>query len=127
MLDLISRSSYAAARALRVRSALNPMLWLTAIVSPAAFVAANQFRDAPAIAVGLLALGALPVVVTCLGFGYFAVRNPDKLQSEEYQLRHETLQLLQSKAGAIAIDPTSLTAITNPALPLLGSGAEERQ
>lgn len=124
MLDAMSRSSFSAAKGLRVRSALNPMLWLTAIVSPTALTVAYMFRESPSVVLGLLLLAALPVVVTCLGFGFFAFRNPDKLQSEEYQLRHETLQLLQSKGGPIRIDATSLNAITNPALPRLSSGPE---
>ncbi len=64
----------------------------------------------------LVFIGMVPIVVTCLGFAYFAITKPEKLQSEEYQLRHETLQIIQQKTGQLIVDPTSLTAITNPAV-----------
>jgi len=58
------------------------------------------------------------MAVTSIGFFYFMLRDPGKLQSEGYQLRHEALQMiLQRKTGELTIDPTSLPATTNPALP----------
>jgi len=45
----------------------------------------------------------------------FAIFRPDKLQSEDYQLRHESLQIIQQKSGRITIPDTSIEAIANPA------------
>lgn len=56
----------------------------------------------------------MPIAVACLGFVGFAIFRPDKLQSEEYQLRHESLQLIQQKSGRIALNATSIEAIANP-------------
>lgn len=115
MID-IGQSAASAAQQLRVRSALNPMLWLTGIGSPICFATAYAFRDAQTMSWVLVFIGMVPIVVTCLGFAYFAITKPEKLQSEEYQLRHETLQIIQQKTGQLIVDPTSLTAITNPAV-----------
>jgi hypothetical protein len=62
----------------------------------------------------LLILGSMPAVVTaCVGIG-FAISKPEKLQSEDYQLRQQSLQLLQGVNEPIVID--AVTAITNPKL-----------
>jgi len=124
------RSSRAAVRELHVRSALNPMLWLTGIVTPLGIGGAWLFRGQPTVLMMLVALATLPVIVTCIGFTYFAFTNPEKLQSEDYQLRHESLQMMQTQTGSTTIDVSAITAITNPALPTLqlppstGGGAE---
>lgn len=67
----------------------------------------------------LVGFGCLPLGVACLAFIGFAMFRPEKLQSEEYQIRHETLQLIQQKAGRLTLVPTSITAIANPEQPLL--------
>ena len=113
----VTASAQLAARRLRVRSALNPMLWLTGIGTPLCFGAAFLFRANTSLSAGLLTIGALPIVVTCAGFAYFAIKQPEKLQSEDYQLRHEAIQLIQTKGGQVAVDITSLEAIANPAQP----------
>ena len=127
MIDLITRVSEiaeSATRRLRVRSALNPILWLCAIASPVCFAAAYAFKDIPALCTSLALVGCLPVLVACAGFVGLAIYRPEKLQSEEYQLRHESLQLIQQKAGHLPMVPTSLVAIANPQHPLLPPGGE---
>ena len=119
MLDSLVHSAHSAARSLRVRSALNPMLWLTGIVTPVCFTAAYALASVPPLCWTLVGLGALPILATCAGFGYFVLRNPAKLQSEDYQLRHESLQLIQARGGPIPLEMTSITAIANPAAPAL--------
>jgi hypothetical protein len=39
---------------------------------------------------------------------------PDKLLSEEYQLRHEAFQLILQKGSDFPVSPSSLEAIANP-------------
>ena len=60
------------------------------------------------------AIGGFPILVTCLGFVYFAIFDPKKLQSEDYQIRHEALELIKEKGSAFEIAPSSLEAIANP-------------
>lgn len=100
------------------------MLWLSAIAAPICLGAAYVFRGDPLIERALVIVGLAPIGVTCIGFIYFALTKPEKLQSEDYQLRHEALQTIQQKAGQLIVDTTSLHAITNPQVPLLPSKAE---
>jgi hypothetical protein len=127
MIELLAKNAGVAGQRLQVRSALNPLLWLTAVTTPACLYAAFAFRSETAIAIGLLILCAAPVLATIGIAVFFAVKSPEKLQSEDYQLRHETLQLVQAKAGHLAVDPTSLQAIANPAhqLPPQRNGGEQ--
>jgi hypothetical protein len=55
----------------------------------------------------------------------FAVLCPDKLQSEDFQLRHQALVMFQQKGEAPQlIDPTTIVAIANPALEQKSSAGE---
>ena len=119
-------TSAASAQKLRVRSALNPVLWLTGIASPVCFLAATALKEEPYLMWIVAGVGFLPILTACAGFFYFALKKPEKLQSEDYQLRHETLQMIQKKGGPILIDVTSLEGITNPTLPALPQAEEER-
>jgi len=53
MLEKIAHLAQRAAGSLRVRSALNPMLWLCAIAVPMCFVTAYYFRQFPIVMIGL--------------------------------------------------------------------------
>ena len=123
--EKISSLAQSAIHRIRVRSALNPILWLCAVATPVCLFAAFQFQENQTLCSCLVVAGLAPIAVACLGFIGFALFNPDKLQSEDYQIRHEALQILQQKSGQIAIDPTSLEAIANPTLGLLGEGGED--
>jgi hypothetical protein len=114
LLNDIGRHSQSAATKLHVRSALNPLLWLTGIATPLCFISGYALKDSSPIFEILIVAGLLPMTVTCFGFCYFAMFKPEKLQSEDYQIRHESLQLIQQKSGDIEIPVTSLEQIVNP-------------
>ena len=116
--------AYRTAQRIRVRSALNPMLWLCATMTPTLLYAAYQFQENRFVCIVLIISGLVPLSVTCCGFVGFAIFKPEKLQSEDYQLRHESLQIIQQKAGRMAMDSTSLEGIANPNQPLLEKGEE---
>lgn len=113
-IDRVAQVAQSAAERLHVRSALNPALWLCAISTPVCLAFAYVFSDVPEVRNWLLAGGLVPIGVACLGFIGFAIFRPDKLQSEEYQLRHESLQLIQQKSGRITLSPASIEVIANP-------------
>lgn len=121
--SLISNAKSAAGQ-LRVRSALNPMLWMCAIVSLPAFGMAYFFREFESLSTTLIWVGGMPVAATILGFFYFMLFAPHRLQSEDFQLRHETLQIIRSKGSNVEILPSSLEAISNPAIAALPSPHE---
>jgi hypothetical protein len=65
-----------------------------------------------------LYVAAAPILASVIGFLYFMIRDPQRLQSEDYQIRHETLEFIRQKGSSLEISPLSLEAITNPrALP----------
>ena len=114
LLTRIASSSHRAGYKLHVKSALNPALWLCAIVSPVCFLFAFVFRDTQFISTLLIWIGICPVLVSCFSYIFFAIFKPDKLQSEDYQLRHESLKIIQQKSGRITVPDTSIEAIANP-------------
>jgi hypothetical protein len=80
------------------RSALNPILWLAGIVSPLSLTLAAIW--ASDLALWFLVIGALPVAVSIFAYIYFMIRDPDRLQSEEYNLeRHRIEHLGDNEAG----------------------------
>jgi len=81
---------------LSVKSALNPMLWLCAIVSiPSLIIAIIGFgKETPSWLIFLI-IG--PVAIALLGFLFLLIFDRDKLQSEEYQLKKRSLELIQEK------------------------------
>lgn len=59
---------------------------------------------------------SLLIIVACGVFIYFAIKKPEKLQSEDYQLRHESIQWMQQKGGDLSFTPASVEQIINPAI-----------
>jgi len=118
-LDLFHFAQTAAGR-LVVRSALNPLLWFCGVISLPFLYAAIQVRDDRQLMWVLLAVSIGPILLTCIAGGYFALVKPDKLQSEDYQLRQQSIQMLQGREGTQVIE--AMTVIANPAAPALPAG-----
>jgi hypothetical protein len=85
-----------------VRTALNPLLWLVGLTTPAAFILAAFIGD-QFIRLILLCFAAIPVVATLIAYVIFMFRDPDRLQSEEYRIRQRALQILYKKGGSTEI------------------------
>jgi hypothetical protein len=68
----------------KTNSILNPLLWLSAIVAliawPAACVTTGNIQ------VFFAAMGALPVIFSLVAYLIWMFKDPDRLQSEDYQL-----------------------------------------
>jgi hypothetical protein len=45
---------------------------------------------------------------------YFGIREPDRLQSEDYRVKSRVLQITESKGGKFAVNPVELVDIANP-------------
>ena len=116
---LVTRAAEAGGR-LRVRSALNPILWLCAIVTiPAMISAAILGSAAPA---WLIVLAVAPVLAALLGFLFLLFFDRDKLQSEEYQLRKISLEMRQAKGDPAPLPADVATVIVSPELHRIGEG-----
>jgi hypothetical protein len=111
LLARISRFSQSAAGRLRVRSALNPFLWMGSVFSVICFGTAAAFRSLPVVVYILVGLGGIPILVAC-GVGiYFAGWKSERLHSEDYQIRAQALRLIEEKGGRIKVDPASVEGI----------------
>lgn len=102
---------------LRVKSALNPVLWLCGIVTVPLIALGTMIPGGPP--PWLLVLASVPVVLASVGFMFLLIFDRDKLQSEDYQIRMRSLSIIESKGGAIPLKVTSLEAISNPDMPQL--------
>jgi hypothetical protein len=110
--ERLTKNAQDAASRLHVRSALNPLLWLCGICSPITLLLAFFSSGAPQVA--LLIIASVPIVCTCAAYFYFMVREPNRLHSEDYQLRQQALEMIYEKGARGGIYATSIIAITNP-------------
>jgi len=114
MVDIFERLTSLASHAIgkmKVSSALNPVLWLGAISIPLGF--GSAMLGTGIVQLAGLVLAFTPVVLFSIGFLFFMVKSPEKLRSEEYELRKMALELVEEKGGRIAIAQASLEAISN--------------
>lgn len=121
--DKISQKAIEAGGRLRVKSALNPILWLCGLITVPC-VAALSYMNPPA-PIWLVVLAFIPVVCAALGFLFLLIMDRDKLQSEDYQIRKKSLELIQQKGDALPIASTSIEAIANPIYDALPSSQDK--
>ncbi|HMK90881.1 MAG TPA: hypothetical protein VK446_14765 [Methylocystis sp.] len=88
---------------IRVRNALNPLLWTAALVTPTSWLAAYFFRDDAPLKYFFSGMGSLPVFGTLIAYFIYMFRDPDRLQSEEYLLRQHAIQILYKKDATTEI------------------------
>src|SRR6185295_18725494 len=94
---------------IRVKNALNPILWLCGIVAvPCIYALAFSPNPHPAI---VWVLGGV-VSTALLGFLFLLIFDRDRLQSEDYLLRNKTLELIEEKGSKRAIDAATVQAIS---------------
>jgi hypothetical protein len=110
--EKLTRSAQDAAVRLHVRSALNPLLWLCGICTPAALIV-SYFLSGGAQMVVLI-VGSFPVLCTCVAYFYLMIADPNRLHSEDYQLRRQALDMIYEKGNKLGILASSVVAITNP-------------
>lgn len=55
----------------------------------------------------------VPLILFCFSYVYFMLNDPDKLRSEEYELRRVALSLIEEKGGSIPLSEASVEAISN--------------
>jgi hypothetical protein len=73
---------------LRVRNALNPILWLSGVTVPPCLIVLGWAKEPPLV---------IPIVLCCVvatalfGFLWLLFFDRDRLQSEEYNIRRQTL------------------------------------
>jgi len=112
-LEQIAAKAVESGGKLKVRSALNPILWLCGIITVPAIVAASYITPTPT---WLIVLLFIPVVTAMVGFLFLLLFDRDKLQSEDYQIQKRSLELIEQKGDAapLMIDNSSLNVIPKP-------------
>jgi hypothetical protein len=102
----VVRSAISRAGVIRVRNAMNPLLWLSPTSAAICWIAAYMFRDDAILRYGLAGLGALPIVASIVAYFLYFFLDRDRLQSEEFVLRERALQLkYRQGASAEVVDP----------------------
>jgi hypothetical protein len=107
---------------LTVRSALNPILWLCAIVSLPGVVLYGLLPSHPNWLVGLI---WSPVAVALFGFLFLLFFDRDKLQSEDFQIKKRSLEIIGQKGEPQIIDTSAVEIISGVQMPSLKSGEEK--
>jgi len=108
--QLFSRFAEAGGK-LTVKSALNPILWLCAIISVPGIYFITQNPDLPDFIIWIL---LSPIIVAILGFFFLLFFDRDKLQSEDYQLKKWSMELAQQKGDSRPIELVDVLPIENP-------------
>jgi hypothetical protein len=110
-----------------VRSAMTPALWLCCF-GVTCWIAAYLFSFRPVLeplCIPLALAGMAPLALACWAYVYFALKKPDKLQSEEYQLRQFALTIMKKNAPLQVVDPESVARIANPVDERVSTATEE--
>lgn len=87
---------------IKVRTVINPLLWLVGLTTPLAILGMIVIDDR-LLRFGLLAFAAIPIIITIIAYFIFVFRDPDRLQSEEYRIRQRAIQLLYRAGGTTEI------------------------
>ena len=123
-MDNIAARVIEAGGKLTVRSALNPILWLCAIVTIPSLCALPFISNPP---IWLVLLICSPVGAAIWGFIFLLFFDRDKLQSEDYQIRKQSLELMQQKGDKEPqiINVAEVETITNPERKRIGTERKE--
>ncbi len=84
------------------RTALNAALWIVGLISPLSLILA-AFTPMEAWRPVFFWFAGCPLFFACAVFLYFMVRDPDRLQSEEYRIKQQALKYLYKKGGSAEI------------------------
>ncbi|WP_146117524.1 MULTISPECIES: hypothetical protein [unclassified Pseudomonas] len=108
---------------LKVKSALNPVLWMCGLISAPTF---GYGALNPNLPTWLIIIGSAPVIVALYSYIFFMHRDPDRLQSEEFQIQKRTIELAQQK-GEPPSDPRNLEIASNPVQDCIKHDAGQNQ
>ena len=106
----VVRSAIDRAGVIRVRNAMNPLLWLSPISATIFLVAAYMFRDDQVVKYALACLGGLPILASIMAYFLYVFLDRDRLQSEEFILKERALYLrYRQGTNAEIVDATHET------------------
>jgi hypothetical protein len=110
-LEDFSHKITSALQTLRVRSAVNPLLWLCALIS---FPIFSIGIVKGTLSWYLVITALLPIFAVLYAYFYFMRSNPDYLRSEEFQIQKKTLELIGEKGQEFPVTSSDLVEIARP-------------
>jgi hypothetical protein len=118
-MDNLGTRAIEAGGKLTVKSALNPTLWFCAVVSVPFLIIFTIIllsnRTIPQwILFGLFILISAPIICAIFSALFLLFCDRDKLQSEDYQIRKRSLELIEQKGGSSPILAETIESISKP-------------
>ncbi len=114
MFDRLAAKSQSSVEKVTVKNVMNPLLWICGLVSLPSLGVIFWSEGKESWVVDFLALA--PPTASILFYAFFALRSPDRLQSEGYQLKKQVIELIEEKGAIGPIDVRGLQVISNPDL-----------
>ena len=105
-----------------MKNVMNPLLWICGLVSAPSAIAVAASSNPSWVP---MVLATVPVAVALAAYVYFMFTQPDRLQSEGYQLRKQALELIEEKGSLAVVEATTIEVISNPDLPALTAPTKE--
>jgi hypothetical protein len=106
------------------RTVVQPLLWLCGTISLGCFVISVLVKDIW-LQRGLFLVGLVPIALFVFSYIYFMFKDPDRLHSEDFQLKRRSLSIVESKGGTVPLLPLDLTTDPYATQKLLPSGAQK--
>ncbi len=103
----VGHSITAVLRTIRVKSAVNPLLWLCGLISLPLFLI--QFVLGSFLFY-LSSIAILPIIAVLVAYFYFMFKNPDYLRSEEFHIQKKSLELIGEKGQEFLVTSEDIAA-----------------
>ena len=96
----------------RRQDALQPLKWYCSVVTMTALILGS--RSEGTTQTWLFGFAAVALLIFFCSYLYLLIKDPMRLQSEEYLLRDRALDIFESKGGKIQISEEGIRNIANP-------------
>lgn len=108
--------------AYRVKNALNPLIWVIGLFASPTLVF-TLFKGGDRTFTSTFVIISISLVLAVFLFSYLWLlfKDPDRLQSEDFQIRNRAFDLIESQPDGKELDAESIVLITNPDLPRIDS------
>lgn len=112
VLNRLLRMSQSADFQSRRNFTLNPILKLVAVFSMPCFAMVYLMKDREGFAIAFFVCGLLPAILAGYSYIYLLHKHPEFIDTEEYRIQREALQIIAQKGEPIP--GSALEAIANP-------------
>ena len=114
LIGLIAKQKDSSSQITTGKNALTPMLWMVASVFGFAVPSYYIFQENMIIVIFISIIVSLVLLCGMFSYLYLLFNDPEKLQSEHYQINYETIKLLKTKDSFNSSEVKLLQAVNNP-------------